>query len=55
LKPGDYYDEMKSVVSQRQALLDLTDLESGGWLRKEGEGPATVYVRTDQGNNNIRT
>jgi ATP-dependent DNA helicase RecG len=55
LKPGDYYEQMKSAVSQRQAQRDLTDLESGGWLRKEGEGPATVYVRTDQGNNNIQT
>jgi ATP-dependent DNA helicase RecG len=55
LKPGDYYDEMKSVVSQRQAQRDLTDLESSGWLRKEGEGPATVYFRTDQANDSIQT
>lgn len=48
LKPADYYAEMASTVSQRQAQRDLTTLEAGGWLRREGEGPATVYVRTDQ-------
>jgi len=48
LKPADYYEEMGSTVSQRQAQRDLTSLESGGWLRREGDGPATVYVRTDQ-------
>jgi ATP-dependent DNA helicase RecG len=47
LKPGDYYREVKGTVSQRQAQRDLADLERGGWLRQEGEGPATVYIRTD--------
>ena len=47
LKPADYYEEMAAAVSQRQAQRDLTGLEAGGWLRREGEGPATVYVRTD--------
>jgi len=48
LKPGDYYEEMQSIVSQRQAQRDLAGLESGSWLRQEGEGPATVYIRTAQ-------
>lgn len=54
LKPGDqlapssYYEEMQGIVSQRQAQRDLSGLESGGWLRQEGEGPSTVYIRTRQ-------
>jgi ATP-dependent DNA helicase RecG len=47
LKPRDYYDQMEGSVSQRQAQRDLSDLERGGWLRQEGEGPSTVYVRTE--------
>lgn len=46
--PGDYYQQMEGVVSQRQAQRDLSGLESGGWLHQEGDGPATVYVRTQQ-------
>jgi len=48
LRPSKYYEDIASVVSQRQAQRDLSALESGGWLRQEGEGPATVYVRTDK-------
>lgn len=48
LLPGDYYRRMTGVVSQRQAQRDLSTLEAGGWLRQEGDGPATVYVRTKQ-------
>lgn len=48
LVPGDYYEQMIGVVSQRQAQRDLSGLEAGGWLRQEGDGPATVYVRTKQ-------
>jgi ATP-dependent DNA helicase RecG len=47
LEPGDYYRQMEGTVSQRQAQRDLSNLERGGWLRQEGEGPSTVYVRTD--------
>jgi ATP-dependent DNA helicase RecG len=47
LKPRAYYDEMEGTVSQRQAQRDLSDLETRGWLRQEGEGPTTVYVRTE--------
>lgn len=46
--PGDYYEQMAGVVSQRQAQRDLSALEAAGWLRQEGDGPATVYVRTKQ-------
>lgn len=48
LRPGDYYAEMQDEVSQRQAQRDLSELESGGWLRQQGEGRATIYVRTEQ-------
>jgi len=48
LVPSDYYEKMAGVVSQRQAQRDLSGLEAGGWLRQEGDGPATVYVRTEQ-------
>ncbi|MEM9367844.1 MAG: RNA-binding domain-containing protein [Planctomycetota bacterium] len=47
LSPGDYY-EMEKSVSQRQAQRDLSSLEAGGWLRQEGDGPATTYIRTSQ-------
>lgn len=48
LKPSDYYADIESVVSQRQARRDLAGLESAGWLRQEGEGPSTVYIRTER-------
>jgi ATP-dependent DNA helicase RecG len=48
VQPGEYYARMETSVSQRQAQRDLSGLESGGWLRKEGEGPSTVYVRTER-------
>jgi ATP-dependent DNA helicase RecG len=47
-RPSDYYKETEAVVGERQSRRDLAGLEKGGWLRQEGEGPATVYVRTDQ-------
>jgi len=46
--PGDYYQQMEGLVSQRQAQRDLSRLEAGGWLLQEGDGPSTVYVRTEQ-------
>lgn len=47
LKPADYYRELEGVVSQRQAQRDLAQLEAGGWLKQEAEGPSTVYRRTN--------
>jgi ATP-dependent DNA helicase RecG len=47
LKPADYYRQLEGVVSQRQAQRDLAGLEAGGWLEQEGDGPATLYRRTD--------
>jgi len=48
VEPADYYAKMDGVISQRQAQRDLSRLESGGWLRQEGDGPATIYVRTEK-------
>ncbi len=48
IHPADYYKEMINQISQRQAQRDLTDLEKSGWLKKEGDGPATVYLRTEK-------
>ncbi len=35
------------LVSERQARRDLSDLVDAGWLEREGEGPSTVFRRTD--------
>jgi ATP-dependent DNA helicase RecG len=48
IRPSDYYAEMEGVVTDRQSRRDLSGLEAGGWLRQQGEGKATVYIRTDQ-------
>jgi ATP-dependent DNA helicase RecG len=47
IRPGHYYEEHRGEVGQRQAQRDLSLLESAGLLRKDGEGPATIYIRTD--------
>jgi len=50
LKPGEairlpeYCERL--TVSERQGRRDLGDLVDGGWLEREGEGPATVFRRT---------
>lgn len=49
LQPSQYYEQM--LTSQRrQGQRDLTALADQGWLRREGEGPATIYIRTDKKN-----
>lgn len=48
VRPSEYYSEMEGATSQRQLRRDLSGLETGGWIRKVGQGPATEYVRTDQ-------
>jgi ATP-dependent DNA helicase RecG len=50
LKPGEVirlpeYCE-RLTVSERQGRRDLGDLVDGGWLEREGEGPATLFRRT---------
>jgi ATP-dependent DNA helicase RecG len=52
LKPGelirlpDY--EANYLVSERQGRRDLTALVEAGFLNREGEGPATAFVRLDK-------
>ncbi len=38
----------KYLVSERQGRRDLTELVEAGFLNREGEGPATVFVRLDK-------
>jgi ATP-dependent DNA helicase RecG len=52
LKPGEtirlpeYCERL--TVSERQGRRDLGDLVDGGWLEREGDGPATVFRRTSK-------
>ena len=50
LKTGESLDintyAPTQTVSRRQVRRDLAELVEAGWLRREGNGPATVYVRT---------
>lgn len=52
LKPGEtirlpeYCERL--TVSERQGRRDLGDLLDGGWLEREGDGPATVFRRTSK-------
>jgi ATP-dependent DNA helicase RecG len=48
VRPAEYRDRFASTVSERQARRDLVALEELGWLRVEGAGAATTYVRTSQ-------
>jgi ATP-dependent DNA helicase RecG len=42
----EYCDRL--AVSERQARRDLSDLVNDGWFDREGEGPSTVFHRTDK-------
>ncbi|SFI15352.1 ATP-binding protein [Planctomicrobium piriforme] len=46
LKLGEYCERF--AISDRQARRDLGDLLQNGWLDREGEGPSTVFVRTQK-------
>jgi len=43
---AEYSRQYAPNVSDRQARSDLSQLTSWGYLRREGRGPSTVYVRT---------
>lgn len=43
---AEYSRQYAPSVSDRQARSDLSQLTSWGYLRREGRGPSTVYVRT---------
>jgi ATP-dependent DNA helicase RecG len=43
---GEYSQQFAKDVSERQARNDLSQLTSWGYLRREGRGPSTAYIRT---------
>jgi len=45
----DYQQFFESGISEKTARIDISKLLDGNWLRKEGEGPSTKYVRTNKG------
>ncbi len=45
MKTAEYCERL--TVSERQGRRDLMELEQAGFLEREGEGPATVFRRTD--------
>jgi ATP-dependent DNA helicase RecG len=45
---GDYSEQFAKDVSQRQARTDLAQMTAAGYLRRQGRGPSTNYVRTDK-------
>jgi ATP-dependent DNA helicase RecG len=46
--PGEYFASVKKEVKERRARLDLAELSEAGYLMREGQGPSTVYVRTER-------
>lgn len=42
----EYEKFFKEGISEKTARNDISELESGGWVRKEGKGPSTQYKRT---------
>ena len=45
---GEYAKQFAKAVSQRQARTDLAQMTAAGYLRRQGRGPSTAYVRTDR-------
>lgn len=45
VRTGEYCERL--AVSERQGRRDLMELEQAGFLDREGEGPATVFRRTE--------
>ncbi|MGD1089703.1 MAG: RNA-binding domain-containing protein [Verrucomicrobiota bacterium] len=48
IAPGDYLERFATGIGDRQARRDLGELEASDFLRREGKGKATVYVRTQR-------
>ncbi|MCX6141863.1 MAG: putative DNA binding domain-containing protein [Ignavibacteriales bacterium] len=48
IEPKNYYSQMSSEITQRQAQRDLARLAAGGWLRRVGTARSTIYIRTDK-------
>ncbi len=47
IAPADYAATYAAGLTDRSARRDLVDLEDRGFVRREGAGPATVYVRIE--------
>jgi ATP-dependent DNA helicase RecG len=48
IEPGEYFSSVKNEVKERRARKDLTELFEAGYFTREGQGPSTVYIRTDK-------
>ncbi|MHB9880730.1 RNA-binding domain-containing protein [Pacificimonas sp. ICDLI1SI03] len=48
ISPADYASTYAEGLTARSVRRDLVDLEDRGYVRREGAGPATVYVRLDR-------
>lgn len=46
--PGDYFNSVAKEAKERRARKDLLELFEAGYLRREGQGRSTVYVRTEK-------
>src|SRR5947209_10799434 len=48
LSPGDYFLSVVRQVKERRARKDLLELLEAGYLRREGRGRSTTYIRTSK-------
>ena len=44
----DYMSFFKDEVKERTARMDLQKLTEGGWIKKIGDGPQTMYSKTSR-------
>jgi ATP-dependent DNA helicase RecG len=47
ITPDEYFSSVQGEAKERRARKDLTELVEKGYLNREGQGPATTYIRTD--------
>jgi ATP-dependent DNA helicase RecG len=48
IEPGEYLSSVQNEVKERRARKDLTELFEAGYFTREGQGPSTVYTRTEK-------
>lgn len=46
ITPREYFSSVAESIKERRARTDLVELTNRGYLRREGRGPSTTYVRT---------
>lgn len=44
----EYHRQYAPLVSERQARTDLAQLTQWGYLRRSGNGPSTIYIKTNR-------